>query len=113
MHRRTDLYGPDASEFRPERWGEERLARRGGAGAGGFQYLPFNAGPRICIGQQFAQTQLALVTFRLLQAFETVRCAGEGEEDGKNPRPIVQKLGVNTSMLHGCWVSMTPAKEDR
>ena len=98
MHRRTDLYGPDASEFRPERWGEERLARRSGAGAGGFQYLPFNAGPRICIGQQFALTQLALVTFRLLQAFGDVRSADD--------RPVVTKLGVNTSMLHGCWVTM-------
>ena len=96
MHRRTDLYGEDAEAFRPERWGEERLRKGGGAAA--FHYLPFNAGPRICIGQQFALTQLALVTFRLLQAFGDVRSADD--------RPVVTKLGVNTSMLHGCWVTM-------
>lgn len=42
MHRRKDLWGDDADEFRPARWQ-------------GFQpgpeYLPFNAGPRVCIGR--------------------------------------------------------------
>jgi cytochrome P450 len=38
MHRRTDLYGEDAQEFKPERWENLRP---------GWQYLPFNGGPRI------------------------------------------------------------------
>lgn len=42
LHRRVDLWGPDADEFRPERWYKIRL---------GFEYLPFNAGPRICPGK--------------------------------------------------------------
>lgn len=66
-----------------------------------FEYIPFNAGPRICIGQQFALTQIAFVTFRLLQAFKKI--------ERKDDRPPIQKFGVNTSMLYGCWVSMTPA----
>jgi cytochrome P450 len=41
MHRRQDLYGPDADEFIPERW--EKLRP-------GWEYLPFNGGPRICLG---------------------------------------------------------------
>ncbi|KAI1636650.1 cytochrome P450 [Biscogniauxia mediterranea] len=90
MHRRKDIYGDDADEFRPERWENLRLT---------FEYLPFNAGPRICIGQQFALTQLAMVTFRLLQAFPTI--------ERRDDRPPIQRLGVNTSMLYGTWVSMT------
>lgn len=43
MHRRTDYYGPDAEEFRPERWETLRP---------GWEYLPFNGGPRICIGRE-------------------------------------------------------------
>ncbi|KAH0538865.1 hypothetical protein FGG08_004582 [Glutinoglossum americanum] len=43
MHRRTDIWGEDAAEFKPERW-EGRKA--------GWEYLPFNGGPRICLGRE-------------------------------------------------------------
>ena len=49
MHRRKDLYGEDAEEFKPERWldqGEKKGLRVG------WEYLPFNGGPRICIGRK-------------------------------------------------------------
>ncbi|KAF9873872.1 hypothetical protein CkaCkLH20_08606 [Colletotrichum karsti] len=48
MHRRKDIWGQDAEEFKPERW-EGKLT--------GWEYLPFNGGPRICIGQQLALTR--------------------------------------------------------
>lgn len=54
MHRRKDLYGEDAECFIPERWldrGEKKGLRVG------WEYLPFNGGPRICIGRRFALTQ--------------------------------------------------------
>lgn len=46
MHRRTDLWGKDAAFFRPERW--EENAKHG------WEYLPFNGGPRICLGRKFS-----------------------------------------------------------
>jgi len=39
MHRRKDFFGEDADEFKPERWEHLRP---------GWEYLPFNGGPRIC-----------------------------------------------------------------
>ena len=42
MHRRADLWGKDSEEFKPERW--EGLLP-------GFNFLPFNGGPRICPGK--------------------------------------------------------------
>lgn len=36
--------------------------------------MPFNGGPRICIGQQFALTEIAYVLVRILQTFERVEC---------------------------------------
>lgn len=45
IHRREDLYGDDAAEFKPERWETLRP---------GWEYLPFNGGPRICIGREFS-----------------------------------------------------------
>lgn len=43
MHRRKDIWGDDADVFRPERW--EENAKRG------WEFLPFNGGPRICLGR--------------------------------------------------------------
>jgi len=43
MQHRSDLWGPDVDEFKPERW-EKRIA--------GFEFVPFAAGPRKCIGRK-------------------------------------------------------------
>jgi cytochrome P450 len=63
MHRRKDIWGDDADQFRPERW----IGRRPG-----WEYLPFNGGPRICLGQQFALTEAGYVVVRMLQRFDKV-----------------------------------------
>lgn len=61
MHRSTEYWGPDAGSFNPDRW----IGRKGG-----WEFLPFNGGPRICLGQQFALTEAGYVTVRLLQRFD-------------------------------------------
>lgn len=63
LHRRKDLWGDDADEFRPERWQGRKP---------GWDYIPFNGGPRICIGQQFALTETGYVLVRLLQRFDSI-----------------------------------------
>jgi len=63
MHRRKDLWGDDADMFVPERWETARP---------GWSYVPFNGGPRLCIGQQFALTEAAYVVVRLLQRFDVM-----------------------------------------
>lgn len=64
MQRRKDIVGPDADEFKPERW--DTWAPKS------WQYIPFNGGPRICIGQQFALTEMGYSLVRLFQAFDEV-----------------------------------------
>ncbi|KAB8304698.1 hypothetical protein EYC80_004062 [Monilinia laxa] len=61
LHRREDIWGEDVNEFKPERW----EARKGG-----WEYLPFNGGPRICLGQQYALTEASFFIIRLLQKFD-------------------------------------------
>jgi cytochrome P450 len=61
MQRRRDLYPekmpngelfPDPGVFCPERWD--------GWTPKAWSYVPFNGGPRICVGQNFAMTEMAL-----------------------------------------------------
>lgn len=62
MHRRKDLYGEDADYFRPERWEttlDDNLSKRIGWG-----YIPFNGGPRICLGRKFEPRIYAYWTTR-------------------------------------------------
>jgi cytochrome P450 len=59
-HRIPSLYA-DAQRFVPRRW--ESVSR------GTYEYLPFGAGPRLCIGASFANMELRIVLSTLLQRF--------------------------------------------
>lgn len=93
MHRRTDIYGPDAEEFKPERWETLRV---------GWGYLPFNGGPRICVGQQFALTEAGYTIVRMMQEFETV--------EARDDRPWAEGLNLTLSSGNGVHVSLAPRK---
>lgn len=67
MHRRHDLWGPNADEFVPERWETARPH---------WSFVPFNAGPRRCIGQAFALTEAGYVIVRMLQRFDKIEGVG-------------------------------------
>lgn len=92
MHRRKDFYGLDADEFRPERWEDGKLHSP-------WQYLPFNGGPRVCIGQQYALTEVAYVTARMAQAFSTLASRDSG--------PWEEQLGLSLSSRNGTKVCLT------
>ncbi|KAI4264891.1 MAG: hypothetical protein L6R42_000005 [Xanthoria sp. 1 TBL-2021] len=51
MHRRPDLYGMDAELFRPERWEEDLPINQNPINAK-WGFLPFNGGPRMCLGSE-------------------------------------------------------------
>lgn len=51
MQRRKDLWGADADEFRPARWEDQH----------GPEYLPFNGGPRVCIGRMLNSLLITLL----------------------------------------------------
>ena len=92
MHRRADIYGPDADVFRPERWAPEEGLRPGWA------YLPFNGGPRICVGQQFALTEASYTIVRLLQEFASLE-----DRDGSEWSP---QLALTAASAKGVQVAI-------
>ncbi|KAI3342751.1 cytochrome P450 [Ustulina deusta] len=81
MQRRSDLYPPvsekfpDPAEYCPDRWFVWQPRP--------WQYIPFNGGPRICIGQQFALTEITYVLTRLFQRFERVESFMHEIDGGK------------------------------
>ncbi|KAK8257876.1 cytochrome P450 [Phyllosticta capitalensis] len=89
LHRRRDVWGPDADEFRPERWEGLKV---------GWEYLPFNGGPRICVGQQYALTEAGYATVRLVQEFEELMgCRGEEWHEF---------VTLTLCGKGGCWVTL-------
>jgi cytochrome P450 len=91
MHRSPEIYGPDADEYRPERWANLKP---------GWAYIPFNGGPRICIGQQFALTEAGYTTVRLIQAFSSL--------ESRDPNPFEESLALTLSSNNGTKVALTP-----
>jgi cytochrome P450 len=59
-HRDPALF-PDPLEFRPERWR--------GLDPSPYQYFPFGAGPRMCIGAPFATQSIRILLATMLQRF--------------------------------------------
>jgi cytochrome P450 len=76
----------EADEFRPERFAPENSASRPR-----YAYLPFGAGPRTCIGLNFAMTEILVVLAMMLQRFR-VRLAIEAEKVSPDPSVTLRPL---------------------
>jgi len=123
MHRRKDLWGPDAEEFDPDRFLDYRLHKY--LAPQPFIFLPFNAGPRICLGQQFAYNEISFMLIRLLQQFDTISLAPDAQAPDTLPPPvwaegegrkakekIFPKVHLTMYAHGGLWVRMTEADKE-
>jgi cytochrome P450 len=61
---RDPRFWDEPEQFRPERWEEEKVKSMPK-----FAYFPFGGGPRVCIGQQFAMMEMALILATIAQRF--------------------------------------------
>ncbi|KAG7443774.1 cytochrome P450 monooxygenase pc-3 [Guyanagaster necrorhizus] len=120
MHRRKDLWGPDAEEFDPNRFLDHRLKKY--LTPHPFIFLPFNAGPRICLGQQFAYNEISFMLVRLLQTFSSFKFCGEAlpnecrtpaDWTKCNGRKAVDKFWPRSTLTlysaGGLWIKATEA----
>jgi len=122
MHRMPELWGPDAEEFDPDRFLDERVKY---LTSNPFMFLPFNAGPRICLGQQFAYNEISVFLVRLLQTFNDMKLAPDAAPPGSLPpdswsgqpgRKGIErfwpKVHITVYSEGGLWVRMRKVGED-
>ncbi|KAJ6624157.1 cytochrome P450 [Mycena sp. CBHHK59/15] len=122
MHRRKDLWGPDALEYDPERFIDSRLQKY--LLPNPYIFLPFNGGPRICLGQQFAYQEASFIVVRLLQTFSKISLAPTAQppesrvpdhwaqEDAmgwKRREKIRPKADLSLYVMGGLWLTMEEA----
>jgi len=71
MGRNPHVWGPDAAEYKPERWLEtvpdSKKPRVKNESA--FKFIAFNAGPRTCLGMNLAMLEMKITVAALLSRF--------------------------------------------
>ncbi|OAV90036.1 hypothetical protein PTTG_06619 [Puccinia triticina 1-1 BBBD Race 1] len=91
FQRNPEVWGEDAEEFDPDRWIDSRKALQV---KDPFSFQPFSAGPRICLGQQFALTEASILMIRILEQFDGVDLdLSEGPVGAEAPAVILTFRG--------------------
>ena len=85
MNRNPEVW-EDPLTFIPERF--ESFEEKGKRNP--YLYIPFSAGPRNCIGQKFALSELKAALFHLVKHFELISLQEESE------------LKETMDLIHGC-----------
>ncbi|KAI1494854.1 cytochrome P450 [Biscogniauxia mediterranea] len=70
VNRSPDVWGPDAQEFKPERWIEKGKRNNTGGARSNYDFMTFSHGPRNCIGQFVARAEMRCVIAALVRRFE-------------------------------------------
>lgn len=95
MHRNPTIWGYDSQKFRPERWASQSSTHT-------WSYLPFNGGPRICLGQQFALTEVGYAVCRILQNFREI----EGHPSIIEPESPRELTSLTLSPADGVYIKL-------
>uniref|UniRef100_A0A0W0ETJ6 Putative cytochrome P450 monooxygenase CYP63 n=1 Tax=Moniliophthora roreri TaxID=221103 RepID=A0A0W0ETJ6_MONRR len=83
IQRNPTLWGSDADTFNPERWlDQERIAH---FVKNPTIFTPFSAGPRMCIGQNYAYNEASYFLVKLLQRYDSFTLATEVQPTGSLP----------------------------
>ena len=97
LQRREDIYPPVSAkfpphlDFAPERW--EHWTPKA------WTYIPFNGGPRICVGQQFALTEIAYTTVRILQQYSRIECRMDKKPSEQSEIVLQPHEGVHVAFF--------------
>lgn len=100
-HRRKDIYGEDALEFKPERWLD------GAKKPKPTEFLPFGGGRRACVGMNQARQQLRIIFGELARRVEFT-----SEFDGTNTMPRSRMIGGQTEPEKGVYLTVKSVRPE-
>lgn len=95
------IYGPDAHEYRPERWLE------GGGKFAPSEFMPFGGGRRACVGMNQARQQLRIIFAELARRVEFT---SEFQNNSRLPRS--RMIGGQTEPEKGAWVKVKSVRPE-
>ncbi|KAH6889628.1 cytochrome P450 [Thelonectria olida] len=89
IHHSKEIWGPDADEFRPERWDnvtdEQKIA-----------FIPFSHGPRSCVGRNVAEMQMRLIASTWIKRYGVTLRQGEMEtREGFLRKPMGLEVAIS------------------
>lgn len=93
---RNPAYWQHPDAFYPDHFSPEQVAQRDR-----FAYMPFAAGPRICIGMTLAMLEAKIILALALREFDIVRAANT---------PVMQARFGTTRALGGIWIELSPRR---
>ncbi|KAF5827172.1 cytochrome P450 [Dunaliella salina] len=117
IHHSKEAWGPDAEEFKPERWDNKGDDVQGSVGRRpGYQ--PFSLGPRDCAGQNLAMLELRVVLatligrfrFRLAKEMGDFQTATRAARQYITLKPMVPDPHGNQSTQPGLLMHCTPRR---
>ncbi|EWY99888.1 hypothetical protein FOYG_03817 [Fusarium oxysporum NRRL 32931] len=88
VHHLKSVWGPDADEFRPERWENVTPAQK-------TAFIPFSHGPRACLGRNLAEMELKLITATWARRYDFVLRNDRMEiMEGLARKPVAVDVGL-------------------
>ncbi|KAK4149773.1 benzoate 4-monooxygenase [Chaetomidium leptoderma] len=88
IHHSKEIWGPDADEFKPERW-ENVTTRQKNA------FIPFSHGPRACVGRNVAEMEMKLIVASWARRYEvTLRQDYMDTKEGFLRKPLGLEIGL-------------------
>ncbi|KAK7051784.1 cytochrome P450 [Favolaschia claudopus] len=95
-----EIWGPDAAEFKPERWEQEKAISNSIPGIWSH-ILSFSGGPRACIGYRFSLVEMKALLFTLVRNFEFDLALA------------VAEIGSRSSVVQRPYLRSEPTKENQ
>lgn len=92
IHHSKEVWGPDADEFRPDRW-DSVTPRQKNA------FIPFSSGPRACVGRNVAEMEMKLIVATWARRYNVfLRQDYLDTREGFLRKPLALEIGITRRM---------------